>query len=323
MDDMTHNTLAESDTSILLVEDSATMAAMVSKHLAERYILVQTRDGADAWEVLQDNDEIGLVITDLNMPNMNGQQLLAKIRSSDIERIKSLPVIVLTASDDTAERNLAFLNGANDFVTKPIDEMELLARVNVHYTLANTIRELQRSQEALRIQATTDPLTQLRNRRSFFDMADEQIGLHKRYKDDLSVMMIDIDHFKSINDTHGHDTGDQVLMRVAEILQSMVREVDIVARLGGEEFAILMPDTKRLGSAVLAERTRKAVEDATLTVDGKTIRITASIGVASIKGEDVENMSDFLQIADKRLYLAKQNGRNRICVNDDGDSSFS
>ena len=308
--------------SILLVEDSATTAAMISKFLSETYVLVQTRDGVDAWEVLQQNLEIGLVITDLNMPNMTGHQLLVEIRRSDEPRISSLPVIVMTATDDKVDRNLSFLNGANDFVTKPIDEMELVARVNVHYRLANTIRKLEQSQEALAIQATTDPLTGLRNRRSFFEKAEELANLHRRYKSDLSILMIDIDHFKRINDSLGHDGGDVVLTRFAEILRSMIREVDIVARLGGEEFAILLPDTKRLGAAVLAERTRAAIQRTPIAYQGTDHSITASIGIASIASEDVTSISEFVRIADNRLYLAKKAGRNRICVDNEGNTSF-
>jgi len=313
---------SDNETSILLVEDSATTAAMISKFLSESYVLVQTKDGADAWEVLQNNHEIGLVITDLNMPNMTGHQLLVEIRRSDNPRINSLPVIVMTATDDKVDRNLSFLNGANDFVTKPIDEMELVARVNVHYRLANTIRKLEESQKALAVQATTDPLTGLRNRRSFFEKAEELASLHRRYKNDLSILMIDIDHFKKINDSLGHDGGDVVLMRFAEILRSMTREVDIVGRIGGEEFAILLPDTKRLGAAVLAERTRAAIQRTPIGYQGQDLSITASIGIASIASEDVNSISEFIRVADNRLYLAKKAGRNRICVDDEGNTSF-
>lgn len=312
----------QNDKSILLVEDSLTTAAMISKYLSERYVLVQTKDGADAWEVLESNLDIGLVITDLNMPNMTGHQLLVQIRRSDNPRINQLPVIVMTATDDKVDRNLSFLNGANDFVTKPIDEMELLARVNVHYNLANTIRQLEASKAALAIQATTDPLTSLRNRRSFFEKAEEQVALYRRYKSDLSLMMIDIDHFKIINDTHGHDAGDEVLKHLANILNSMVRQVDILARLGGEEFAILLPDTKRLGAAVLAERTRSAIERSPFTYRGHSIQLTASIGVASMSTEDATSIGELVRIADHRLYLAKDGGRNRICVDDEGNSNF-
>jgi diguanylate cyclase (GGDEF)-like protein len=312
----------QNERSILLVEDSLTTAAMISKYLSERYVLVQTKDGADAWEVIKSNLDIGLVLTDLNMPNMTGHQLLVQVRRSELARISHLPVIVMTATDDKVDRNLSFLNGANDFVTKPIDEMELLARVNVHYNLANTIRELETSKAALAIQATTDPLTRLRNRRSFFEKAEEQVALYRRYKSDLSLMMIDIDHFKNINDTLGHDAGDEVLKHLATILTSMVRQVDVLARLGGEEFAILLPDTKRLGAAVLAERTRAAIEKNELSYNGKVVQLTASIGVASISTEGVNSIGELVRIADQRLYLAKDGGRNRICVDDEGKSNF-
>jgi two-component system cell cycle response regulator len=316
------HTDSQNELSILLVEDSATTAAMISKYLSRDYVLVQTRDGMGAWEVLTSNVDIGLVITDLNMPNMSGHQLLVEIRRSNDPRINSLPVIVMTATEDKTESHLSFLNGANDFVTKPIDEMELLARVNVHYRLANTIRKLEASQKLLAIQATTDPLTGLRNRRSFFEKADELVGFYQRYKTDLSLLMIDIDNFKRINDTLGHEGGDVVLTRFAEILSSMAREVDFVARIGGEEFAVLMPDTRRLGAAVLAERTRAAIENSPISYNQTSHKITASIGVATLSAEGVASISELINIADNRLYLAKNKGRNRICVDDDGNSDF-
>lgn len=314
----------DKDKSILLVEDSATTAAMVSKYLSENYLLVHVRDGADAWEALNTaNHDIGLIITDLNMPNMTGHQLLVQVRRSPDPLINRLPVIVMTATDDNVDRNLSFLNGANDFVTKPIDEMELLARVNVHYRLANTIRKLEHSQQQLAIQATTDPLTGLKNRRSFFDKAEDLVRLNQQYKTDLSILMIDIDHFKNVNDTLGHDGGDVVLQKFAEVLSSMAREADLVARFGGEEFAVLLPDVKRLGAAVLAERTRVAIEKTRFEFQGEQQAITTSIGIACIGAEKVSSISELITIADNRLYLAKKNGRNRICVDDDGNSNFN
>ncbi len=308
---------------LLLVEDSQTTTVLLTKYLSGGYRLVHAKDGAQAWEMLETNPEISLVITDINMPNMTGHQLLVKIRKSDDGRHKNLPVIVMTTAEDNVDRNLAFLNGANDFITKPIDEMELVARVNVHYRLAKTIRELETSRHALAEQATTDSLTKLKNRRAFFENGAKALAMARRYMSDLSVILLDIDHFKKINDTYGHAVGDDALILVASILLEMARTEDTVARIGGEEFAILLPDTNRLGTAVLAERIRSAIEREQFIVGDKIVPITTSIGIATFGVDPAESIDQLLGVADNRLYLAKNSGRNRICVNDEGRSTFA
>jgi two-component system, cell cycle response regulator len=309
--------------SILLVEDSPTTAVLLSKYLTATYRLMHAKDGEEAWEMLEDYPEIELVVTDINMPRLTGHQLLVKIRKSDEPRFKNMPVIVMTTTDDNTDRNLAFLNGANDFISKPIDEMELLARVNVHHKLAQTIRELEASRRALAEQATTDPLTKLKNRRAFFENGGRHISMARRYGTDVSLIVADLDFFKRINDSFGHQAGDEALISVARVLLEMSRTEDTVARIGGEEFAVLLPDTNRLGAAVLAERTRAAVERERISAAGQVLRLTLSIGVASYGMEQIDTVDQLLSIADQRMYLAKKLGRNRICVNNDGKSNFA
>ncbi len=308
---------------ILLAEDSQTSKAMISRNLSESYELIEARDGEEAWQILQADEHIDVVITDVNMPRMSGQQLLVKIRKSLTARIANIPVIVMTAANDSIDKNLAFLNGANDFLTKPVDAMELQARVNVHYKLTRTIRELEESRRALEEQAITDPLTRLRNRRSFYDQGTQQIAAVKRYLGELSVLLIDIDHFKQVNDRYGHQAGDEVLVKVAAELSAIVRNGDVVARIGGEEFAVLLPETNRLGAAVLAERIRMHVAKAEIVTADARLRVTISIGMATFSAEHIDTFEELLAISDRRLYMAKNQGRNRICVNDDGKSSFA
>lgn len=309
--------------SVLVVEDSRTTQALLAKHLAAHYHTIDAHDGEEAWDLLQREANIGLVITDLNMPRMGGQELLAKIRKSGEARIRSLPVIVMTAAEDTTDRNLAFLNGANDYLNKPVDALELQARVNVHYTLARTIRELEESRRLLAAQAATDPLTGLKNRRAFFEQCRPAVLAAQRLRADVSVLLIDVDHFKAINDQHGHPAGDAVLVQLARLLEAALRSDDSVARLGGEEFAVLLPGTNRLAAAVIAERIRKAAQEERFEVEEKTLSLTLSIGVASYKAEAVDSIEDLLHVADRRVYMAKNLGRNRICVADDGRTSYS
>jgi two-component system, cell cycle response regulator len=308
---------------ILMVEDSQTVKAMLVKHLSDSYVLIEARDGEEAWELLCADPTIDVIITDINMPRMTGHQLLVKIRKSGDLRLRELPVIVMTTGDDKIDKNLAFLNGANDFLTKPIDAMELQARVKVHHKLASTIRELERSKQALSEQATTDPLTRLKNRRAFFAQGEQNVALSKRHKTELSVLLLDIDHFKTVNDRFGHQAGDEALVTVAGLLTGLLRGGDMLARIGGEEFAALLPETNRLGAAVLAERIRAVIEKADFRHDGQHIPLTVSIGMASLGAETVDRLEELLNIADRRLYLAKNGGRNRICVNDEGKSRFA
>ncbi len=308
---------------ILVAEDSLTSVAVISRDLREYYTLLHARDGEEAWGMLLSDPRIELVITDVQMPILSGQQLLKLIRQSPEPRISGLPVIVMTTAEDSAEKHLAFQNGANDFLNKPVDSLELRARVDVHHRLARNIRELEESKKALAELATTDSLTKLRNRRSFYTQAEQNLNACRRYGKDMSLLLLDIDHFKKVNDTFGHHAGDEVLVEVARLLMHMVRGVDTVARFGGEEFAVLMPETNRLGAAVLGERIRAAIERAQINVDGRHIPVTVSIGISTLAAEDIESIDQMLNIADQRLYLAKNGGRNRICVSDDGKSHFA
>ncbi len=314
---------SDSRPSILLVEDSPTVKAMLVINLAKDYRLIESKDGEEAWELLASNDQIDVVITDINMPRMSGHELLVKIRKSADARIAAIPVIVMTTANGNSDKTLAFKNGANDFLTKPIDTTELQARVNVHYKLARTIRELEENRRALAEQASTDPLTQLANRRRFYEDGLEYVANAKRHAKDLSVLLLDIDHFKRINDQHGHPAGDEVLVRFAALLREMVRNGDVVARIGGEEFAVLLPETNRLGAAVLAERIRAGIEKAEIVTAGMRVPVTACVGLATFGMENIDTFDEFLAVADRRLYLAKNGGRNRICVNDAGKSSFA
>jgi len=308
---------------ILVAEDSLTSVAVISRDLREFYTLLHARDGEEAWGMVLNDPRIELVITDVQMPHLTGQQLLKLIRLSPEARVRSLPVIVMTTAEDSAEKHLAFLNGANDFLNKPVDSLELRARVDVHHRLARIIRELEESKKALAELATTDSLTKLKNRRFFYAQAEQNLSACRRYGKDMSLLLLDIDHFKKVNDTFGHHAGDEVLVRVARLLAHMVRGVDTVARFGGEEFAVLMPETNRLGAAVLGERIRAAIEREQISVDGQHIPVTVSIGITTLAAEDVESIDQMLNVADQRLYLAKNNGRNRICVSDDGKSHFA
>jgi two-component system cell cycle response regulator len=306
---------AKSKSKILIVDDSATIRATLTKAVKNEFDSVDATNGEQAWNMLQQDESIKVVVTDLAMPELDGYGLIKRMRNCDISRIETMPVIVVTGANDTVARERAFINGANDFITKTSDHVEFLARVRAHEKLAQTIRELEESRRFLREQANTDPLTKLANRRSYFQVAASNMAQMQRQNEHYSMLMLDIDHFKRINDTYGHQAGDYILIELAKVLSSAVREGDTVARIGGEEFVVSSPYTNRLAAIVLAERLRKAAADRLFEFDGNKIPVTISIGVASLT-KGIENVDQLMAITDSRLYLAKQRGRNRICASD-------
>lgn len=300
---------------ILIVDDSATIRATLTRAVKQEFPYVDATNGEEAWRLIESDDSIKLVVTDLTMPKLDGFGLIKRMRNSEVSRIKSMPVIVVTGENETEAREKAFHTGANDFITKTSDHVEFLARVRSHEKLANTIHELEESRRYLREQANTDPLTKLANRRSFFQMASSTLAQMHRQKEHFSVIMIDIDHFKPINDTYGHQAGDFVLAQVSKVLANAIREGDILARMGGEEFVVASPYTNRLAAIVLSERLRKAVEQSSFDYEENQIPITISLGIASLSESD-DDIDRLLAVADSRLYIAKQKGRNRICASD-------
>lgn len=309
-------TLAEKDKPlILIVDDSPTIRMSLKRAVQDEFQSLEAEDGEAAWKLLLAEADIELLITDLTMPHLDGFGLIQRLRENHAARMQNLPVIVVTGADDTAARERAFHAGANDFLTKDSDRIELLARLRAHLKLAQTIRQLEASQRELRAQANTDPLTGLANRRFFDEIAGKELSLMRRQQDYFSVLMIDIDHFKAVNDTYGHPAGDEILKRVAATLSGNLREEDTVARIGGEEFVVCSPATNRLASIVLAERLRKAVESLVIEFDGQRIPVTISLGIA-LRPLDGDDLQMLLGVADERLYRAKEEGRNRFCVAD-------
>ena len=300
---------------ILIADDSATIRMSLKRSVQEVFEPVEAADGEEAWTILQSDPRIELVITDLSMPTLDGFGLIQRMRGSDVANLQNMPVIVVTGAEDTEARESAFHAGANDFLTKNSDRVELLARLRAHQKLAQTIRQLEQSRHELREQANTDPLTKLANRRFFTQIANKELSLMRRQRQHFAVLMMDIDHFKTINDTYGHPAGDFVLQNVARTLTKNIREEDMVARIGGEEFVVSSPATNRLASIVLAERLRKAVETMRVEYEGNVIPVTISLGIA-LRPHDGDDLDELLGVADERLYVAKKQGRNRFCVSD-------
>ena len=247
--------------------------------------------------------EPDLILLDFVMPQMDGAETLARLRQ--IRHITDIPVIMVTAIEDRESRLKALEAGANDFVTKPFDELELLARSRSMLKLRAAMLEQRRL-------ATVDELTGLPNRRHFMArLVSEAQRALRCHGDRLSMIMMDVDHFKHVNDTYGHLVGDYALKKAAEICSSTISRVDMLGRMGGEEFAVIMPETGLSQAQLGAERMRRAVETTPIRIGGALFNITISLGVAEIRdGDDPDRLR---ARADAALYLAKQMGRNRVC----------
>ncbi len=298
---------------VLLVDDSRTLRHAVKFALEasdEFEEILEAEDGETALRIMAQGRP-DVVVCDVFMPRMDGVQLL-ELRGRSAA-LASIPVIMLTGAADTDRKVELLERGASDYVTKPFDSRELLARVLVHVRVRILQEELKKSNDRLRKLSCTDPLLEIFNRRHFDSVIESEVSRAKRYGGPLSVVLVDIDHFKLVNDTYGHDVGDRVLKELSRTLASRVRTADVVTRFGGEEFALVLVGTGVAGAYTLCERLRQAVEQLEVPHGDQTLRITASFGIAEAN-RSADSPAELVKRADEALYTAKRRGRNRVCV---------
>jgi diguanylate cyclase (GGDEF)-like protein len=290
---------------ILIAEDQPTSALILRRFLERMGNEVSVAvNGAEAWNALQ-KEHVPLLITDWMMPQMDGLELCQRIRNSGHEGYTY--VILLTSRDCHHDRLVGLRAGADDFLTKPPDPEELAVRLEIAGRILAVHETLLRQNARLAELATTDELTSVKNRRRFQEDLEMHAALAARERLPLSVVMLDVDNFKTYNDEFGHPAGDEALRFVAQTLQQGVRLQDVVARYGGEEFVILLPASDTSAAIKVAERLRIVIEQHTGLARG----VTASFGVATadLGATDTETL---VKQADQALYQAKRAGRN--CV---------
>ena len=300
---------------ILVVDDSASIRTQIRGVLAQldgSHELLEAGDGLQAFKLMLERKP-DLVICDLIMPVFDGLKFLA-LRATRAE-LANIPVIMLTAEGDANRKVEVFDQGASDYVTKPFNDRELLARVRVHYGLKLLQDELREANRRLESLADTDGLTGLYNRRYFDGLLVREVQRTARYKTPLGVVLLDLDHFKQVNDTFGHSMGDEVLRNVSRIVNSSVRVTDSAARYGGEEIAIVFTQTTAQGVSEVTERLRQRLADFTHEHEGKSLQNTASFGISVCDGRGVmPTVLELVNRADRALYRAKHTGRNRVVV---------
>jgi two-component system, cell cycle response regulator len=298
------------DVKILVADDSPIYRKLVEQSLSqEDYTVLFAKSGRQAMDLFIEHQP-ALVITDWSMPDISGIELCQRIRR-DNQPLYAY-VILLTGNTDKEEVIEGLAAGADDYLTKPFHPGELQARVRVGRRIVDLHREIQEKNRQLEEMALTDSLTGLPNRRAIDFWASRELSAAVRHDFPIWVVVADLDQFKSINDTHGHDAGDDVLKSFAEILKSNTRRSNICGRLGGEEFLVVITHVEKENAAVAIERIRKQFAAQRFTVAGHTFGVTASFGIAGIRATVRPDFGDLVTRADAALYAAKRQGRNRV-----------
>jgi two-component system cell cycle response regulator len=314
----------ETQARILIVDDHEDNVELLRARLESwGYSTESAMDGHQALQKVEEAPP-DLILLDVMMPQMDGMEVARRVKSNT--KLPFIPIIMQTALDTTENKVEGLEAGADDYITKPIEFPELKARLRsmlrikrLQEELEERERQLLEANERLRHMSQTDGLTGLDNRRHLEQQLDAMFAHAKRLNEPLSCVMCDLDRFKSVNDTYGHQAGDAVLKQLARILKNEAREkVDRVGRYGGEEFMLLLPGTVTDAAVTFAERVRKEVEERTFTFDGGTLKRTASFGVAGWPHPKIVDCEALVRAADNALYVAKETGRNRVIRFDGG-----
>jgi two-component system cell cycle response regulator len=310
---------------LLLIDDSETQSGQIKQSLERLGYLVEwARSGVEGLKQARTNRP-DLVLLDVVMADIDGFAVCRWLKMN--AETREIPVIMLTVRTALADKVEGLNIGADDYLAKPFQDEELEARIFAALRVKATHAELKERNQQLESMlhhvealAITDPLTGLFNRRRFADVLKREFAVTKRYKNTLSCLMIDLDHFKLINDRYGHDTGDLVLKEIARKVQETLREVDVPARYGGEEFAVLLPHTSKRDAMIVAERVCALVRKVEFKVGGDTLKLSASVGVSGNIDVLSGHAEDLVKAADFALYEAKRLGRDRAVLFDEKTS---
>jgi diguanylate cyclase (GGDEF)-like protein len=273
------------------------------------YEVVMAEDGQQAWTILSGEDPPPVAILDWVMPGLTGIEVCKKVRET--RREPYTYILLLTAKKTTEETVEGMESGADDYVVKPFNELELQVRLRAGKRIIDLQMDLLNAREELRERAEKDLLTLLPNRSAIQGILDQEISRCHRDRRPVGVIVLDLDHFKSINDNYGHFAGDAVLRETAQRFRANMRPYDRIGRYGGEEFLVVLPNSDLDQAAHQADRMRMILAGKPMYVDGRELTVTASFGVTASDG--IERTADqYVRVADEALYLAKNGGRNRV-----------
>lgn len=298
---------------VLIADDS-----LVSRHLLEvtlrrwGYDVVSASDGDQAWEILQRDPPPAVAILDWMMPGMTGVEVCRSVRKRAQEPYTY--ILLLTSKNRREDLVEGMEAGADDYISKPFDQNELNVRLRAGTRLVELQCELVATREALREQATKDSLTCVWNRASILDILNRELSRSAREGGPVGVVLLDLDYFKNVNDTHGHFAGDAVLQEAAWRMRDSIRPYDAIGRYGGEEFLILLPGCDDNSTVAQAERLRAVLSKELLAINEVKLTITGSFGCTSAASKERVTAETLIRRADEALYIAKRLGRNRTAM---------
>jgi len=296
---------------ILIVDDIETNLRILNGLLSKEYNVILSLDSTVVMDLIEEHKP-DLIILDIMMPKCNGYELCEKLKSDPTT--KDIPVMFITVRTDEDSLEKAYNAGGIDFISKPFKPKELLMRVSTQLKLKRLIEDLKSSKKQLRSLASTDSLTGLYNRRYSIDISNQMLKQSRRENHELSVLMLDLDDFKAINDKYGHMGGDKVLIDVASAIKKLVKDIGIACRYGGEEFVVVLPSMDISQATRLAKSINESIKKLYIDFENKKIPITVSIGVSSVYIDKEETIDKALTRADKALYRVKNSGKDRVEV---------
>jgi len=301
---------------VLLAEDNLTQASIMVDYLENNgHEVIHVEDATSVFSAVETHSP-DVILLARHLSGIDGIHICRSLKNNS--ETSGIPIIMLTNKSTTSDKVVGLRAGADDYIPEPCDEDELSAVINARLRtktewddLKQTTRQLREMLTRVETLANVDSLTGLFNRRRFEAVIDKEFKRSIRYNIPLSCLMLDIDHFKKVNDTFGHAVGDVVLRETVKIIQSNIRDVDTVARWGGEEFIIMSPNTQKNNALVVADRIRKSMAAQSFQSVGDK-KITISIGIADIPDPAINTREQLINAADQALYDAKKSGRNRV-----------
>ena len=288
---------------VLVIEDHPDQRDLLAIVLQrEGYRVITAANGLEALEKLE-TEKVQIALSDIMMPKMDGFELIKQMRGNP--RLKSIYLILITARIQEGDRVRGLDLGADDYITKPFSFSELLARIRVGSRVVQY-------QQHLEYQTQVDSLTGLFNRRAFENKINEEFERSKRYHNPLSVLLLDIDNFKTINDTYGHHGGDAALVRISETFREKTRQSDFPSRYGGEEFVLILPETDQDSALQVAGKIHDSIRASSFGTTARPFSLTVSIGVSSTSARFYSSWRELVEDADRALYIAKNAGKDRV-----------